>query len=73
MRMRTMPHSGPDVQVTITKTIEFDVELHLRGDAPASPSSRIEDEESRIDSAELSKEDQRIRSLELQMWSGFEI
>ena len=50
--MRTMPHSGRDVQVTITKTIEFDVELHLRGDAPASPSSRIEDEESRIDSAD---------------------
>lgn len=67
-----MPLSGRDVQVTITKTIEFDVELHLRGDAPASPSSRI-DEESRIDSAELSKEDQRIRSLELQMWPGFEI
>lgn len=68
-----MPLSGRDVQVTITKTIEFDVELRLRGDAPALPSSRIEDEESQTDSAELSKEDQRIRTLELQMWPGFEI
>jgi len=72
-RMQTVPLSGRDVQVTITKTIEFDVELHLRGDAPALPSSRVEDEESRTDSAELSKEEQRIRSLELQMWQRFEI
>lgn len=73
IRMQPMPLSGRDVQVTITKTIEFDVELHLRGGAPALPSSRMEDEESRTDSAELSKEDQRIRSLELQMLPGFEI
>ena len=71
--MQTMPISGRDVQVTITKTIEFDVELRLRGDAPALPSSRIEDEESRTDSAELSKEEQQIRSLELQMRQNFEI
>ena len=66
-RMQTMPLSGRDVQVTITKTIEFDVELHLRGDAPALPPSKIEDEESQTDSAELSNEEQQIRSLELQI------
>lgn len=71
--MQTIPLSARDVQVTITKTIEFDVELHLRGDVPASPPSKIEDEESRTDLAVVSKEEQRIRSVELQIWQGFEI
>ncbi|KAF8256660.1 hypothetical protein EI94DRAFT_1763813 [Lactarius quietus] len=72
-RMRAKPLSGRDVQVTITKTIEFDVELHLRGEAAALPSPRIEDEVSWADSVELSKEEQRVRSLELQLLQDFEI
>ncbi|KAH9031647.1 hypothetical protein EDB85DRAFT_2145983 [Lactarius pseudohatsudake] len=78
-RMHTIPVSGRDVQVTITKTIEFDVELHLQDDAPAVPSSRMsrsrmEDEVCRTDSPDLeSREAQQIRSLELQMRQDLEI
>lgn len=71
--MQALPISGRDVQVTITKTIEFDVELHLRGEPPVLSSSRREDEESRADSPELSKEEEQIRSLELEMRHNFEI
>jgi len=70
--MQTLPVSR-DVQVTVTKTIEFDVELRLRDDTPGLPSSIAEDEDSRTDSPELSKEEQQIRSLELQMRQDLEI
>jgi hypothetical protein len=69
-RMRAAPH-GRDVQVTVTKTIEFDVELRLEG-APAVP-RRMCDEESGSDMPELTKEEQRMRSLELQLKQDLEI
>lgn len=74
-RMRAIPQSaGRDVQVTITKTVEFDIELPLSDDdAPALPSSRMEDEESRAASPGISKDEQQIRSLELQMRQDLEI
>lgn len=70
-RMRAAPH-GRDVQVTVTKTIEFDVELRLGEVAPAMP-RRMCDEESGSDMPELTKEEQRMRSLELQMKQDLEI
>ncbi|KAI0298686.1 hypothetical protein B0F90DRAFT_1668974 [Multifurca ochricompacta] len=70
-RMRAAP-SGRDVQVTVTKTIEFDVELRLGEGPPALPSG-IEDEESGYESHELTKEEQQIRTLELQMKQDLEI
>jgi hypothetical protein len=59
--------SGRDVQVTVTKTIEFDVELRL-GDPPMLQG--LEDEESGSD---LTKEEQQIRTLELQMRQDLEL
>ncbi len=70
--MQTIPLSR-DVQVTVTKTIEFDVELRLHGGRPSLPPSRLEDEESQTDSQEPSIEEQEIRSLELQMKQDLEI
>jgi len=67
--MRAAPRSGRDVQVTVTKTIEFDVELRLgEGLSP-----RKEDEESICYSPELTQEEQQIRTLELQMKHDLEI
>jgi len=70
--MRTAPRSGRDVQVTVTKTIEFDVELRLGEGQPALP-MRMEDEESGAYSLELTEEEQQIRTLELQMKHDLEI
>ena len=44
--LRPAPPSGRDVEVTVTKTIEFGVEVHLRDGTPTTP-SRMGDEESR--------------------------
>ena len=64
--MQAMPQSGGrDVQVTVTKTIEFDVEL--RGDRMAA------DEDSEGYSSPLTEEEQQIRTLELQMKHDLEI
>jgi len=57
--MQTMARSGRDMQVTVTKTIEFDVELRRR---------MVED-----DSDFYSPEEQQIRTLELQMKQDLEI
>jgi hypothetical protein len=69
-RMHVMPRNG-DVQVTITKTIEFDVELHLGERGPAKQSRG--DEESVLESRELTKEEQHMRSLERQLKHDLEI
>ncbi|KAI9507575.1 hypothetical protein F5148DRAFT_93550 [Russula earlei] len=69
--MQNTPRCCQDMQVTVTKTIEFDVELRLGDDAPALP--RSEDEESGSYSPELTKEEQQIRTLELQMRQDLEI
>jgi len=70
--MRAAPRSGRDVQVTVTKTIEFDLELRL-GDGRPGLSPRKEDEESISYSPELTQEEQQIRTLELQMKHDLEI
>lgn len=70
--MQAAPRSGRDVQVTVTKTIEFDVELRLGEGRPAL-SSRKEDQESGYYSPELTHEEQQIRTLELQMKHDLEI
>ena len=71
--MRAAPRSGRDVQVTVTKTIEFDVELRLGEGRPGLPSRKEEDEESGSYSPELTQEEQQIRTLELQMKHDLEI
>jgi len=75
--MRAAPPPGRDVQVTVTKTIEFDVELRLAGEvAQMSPRARMDDEESGSSyspESELTKEEQQIRTLELQMKQDLEI
>lgn len=63
--MQTGPRSGRDMQVTVTKTIEFDVELRLGG---IRPPSRVDE-----DSEFYSPEEQQIRTLELQMKQDLEI
>jgi len=70
--MQAAARSGRDVQVTVTKTIEFDVELRLGEGRPALPSTK-EDEESGYYSPELTHEEQQIRTLELQMKHDLEI
>jgi len=64
--MQNMPQSGRDMQVTVTKTIEFDVELRLGG---ARSRSRMMDRDSDL----YSPEEQQIRTLELQMKQDLEI
>jgi len=67
--MQATPQSGGrDVQVTVTKTIEFDVELRLGGG-----DRRAADEESEGYSSPLTEEEQQIRTLELQMKHDLEI
>jgi hypothetical protein len=66
--MQAAPRSGRDVQVTVTKTIEFDVELRLGEGRP-----RKEDQESGYYSPELTHEEQQIRTLELQMKHDLEL
>jgi len=66
------------VQVTVTKTIEFDVELRLAGEVPQMSSrGRMDDEESGSylpeSDLELTEEEQQIRTLELQMKQDLEI
>jgi hypothetical protein len=60
------------MQVTVTKTIEFDVELCLGSGHRASP-GRVADEESDAYSQPLTEEEQQIRTLELQMKHDLEI
>jgi hypothetical protein len=69
-RMHVTPRNG-DVQVTITKTIEFDVELHIGERGP--PKQLRGDEESVLESRELTKEEQHMRSLERQLKHDLEI
>ena len=67
--MRAVPRpGGQDMQVTVTKTIEFDVELLDSGQL-ALPV----DEESEDYSQPLTEEEQQIRTLELQMKHDLEI
>jgi hypothetical protein len=68
--MHVTPRNG-DVQVTITKTIEFDVELHIGERGP--PKQLRGDEESVLESRELTKEEQHMRSLERQLKHDLEI
>jgi hypothetical protein len=70
--MQAAPRSGRDVQVTVTKTIEFDVELRL-GEGRPGLQGRKEDEECGFYSPELTREEQQIRTLELQMKHDLEI
>jgi hypothetical protein len=73
--MQAGPMPGRDVQVTVTKTIEFDVELRLGEGRVSRPGFHPakEDEESGSYSPELSREEQQIRTLELQMKHDLEI
>ena len=64
--------SGRDMQVTVTKTIEFDVELRPGSGHQALP-GRAADEESEVYSQQLTEEEQQIRTLELQMKHDLEI
>lgn len=66
--MQNMPRTGRDMQVTVTKTIEFDVELRMGGGHLAMP-SRLVDEDYDF----YSPEEQQIRTLELQMKQDLEI
>jgi hypothetical protein len=72
MQAMSMQRPGRDVQVAITKTIEFDVEFHLDDDHQALPSRAVNEE---IDcySQALTEEEQQIRTIELQMKLDFEI
>jgi hypothetical protein len=70
--MLAMHRSGRDMQVTVTKTIEFDVELRLGGGRRALP-SRMVDEESDHYCPVLTVEEQQIRTMELQMKQDLEI
>ncbi|KAF8474498.1 hypothetical protein DFH94DRAFT_762762 [Russula ochroleuca] len=64
--MQAVQRSGRDMRVTVTKTIEFDVELRLgRG--------RRGDEENDYYTPGLTEEEQQIRTLELQMKQDLEI
>jgi hypothetical protein len=71
MQAPPRPASGRDVQVTVTKTIEFDVELRLGSGHRASP-GRIADECEDY-SSPLTEEEQQIRTLELQMKHDLEL
>jgi hypothetical protein len=54
-RIRPVLPSGQDIEVTVARMVEFDVELHLRESAPKIP-SRMGDEESGSDTAKFTKE-----------------
>ena len=66
--MQNMPRSGRDMQVTVTKTIEFDVELRMGGGHLAMPSRMVDE-----DYDFYSPEEEQIRTLELQMKQDLEI
>ena len=66
------PPGGRDMQVTVTKTIEFDVELRLDSGQRALRGT-VADEESEFYSQPLTEEEQQIRTLELQMKHDLEI
>jgi len=55
-RTCSVPPSGRDVEITVTKAIECDVELHPRERDPKIP-SRMGDEESGSDTPEFTKEE----------------
>jgi hypothetical protein len=71
-RMRVVPRHGHDVQVTVTKTVEFDVDLRL-GEGVAALPAKLGDEERGFEPSGLTKEEQRMRSLELQLKHDLEI
>jgi len=60
------------MQVTVTKTIEFDVELRLGGHRPLTGRGLDEESGERY-SPPLTDEEQQIRTLELQMKQDLEI
>jgi hypothetical protein len=67
--MQASPRSGGrDMQVTVTKTIEFDVELRLESGQRVLPG-----EEGDFYSRPLTEEEQQIQTLELQMKHDLEI
>jgi hypothetical protein len=63
---------GQDMQVTVTKTIEFDVELHPGSGHRGLP-GRVADEEYDDCCPPLTEEEQQIRTLELQMKQDLEL
>jgi len=73
--MQAVPRSGgQDVQVTVTKTIEFDVELRsASGHGHRALPGRATDEERGVYSPPLTEEEQQIRTLELQMKHDLEL
>jgi hypothetical protein len=71
--MLAMHRFGRDVQVTVTKTIEFDLEHHLGGGRNRALPSRMVDEESDRSSPVLTMEEQQIRTMELQMKQDLEL
>jgi hypothetical protein len=71
-RMRVVPRHGQDVQVTVTKTVEFDVDLRI-GEGVAPVPAKLGDEECAFVSSGLTREEQRMRSLELQLKHDLEI
>jgi hypothetical protein len=71
--MQAAPRAGGrDVQVTVTKTIEFDVEHRLGSGHRASPGGAADDG-SETHSSPLTEEEQQIRTLELQMKLDLEL
>ena len=72
--MHAAPQSGgQDVQVTVTKTIEFDVELRLGSGHRASPGRAADEESDGYSPPPLTEEEEQIRTLELQMKHDLEI
>lgn len=67
------PRSGLSVQITVTKTIEYDIESRLQVDEIPPPlPSRMEDKVG-FDPPELTEEEQRFRTLEHQMKQDLDI
>jgi hypothetical protein len=70
--MPVVPRHGQDVQVTVTKTVEFDVDLRL-GEGVAAIPRKLGDEECAFESSGRTKKEQCMRSLELQLKHDLEI
>ncbi|KAI0248736.1 hypothetical protein BJV78DRAFT_1233019 [Lactifluus subvellereus] len=69
--MRSASRNERDVEITVNKTVAFDVELRLGKGAPATP-SRMGDKESGSDTPEHKKEEQYIGNSGLQVKRGLE-
>ena len=72
MQVAPRPTGGRDMRVTVTKTVEFDVEHRLGSGHRASP-GMLGDEERGVYSPPLTEEEEQIRTLELQMKHDLEI